>query len=108
ILAYQHNGEPCDFSGLDKRDSFKQFVHGSKSSRHNNVALGVFHKHDLSNKKIVELQEFIPSDIFIVKLFKWQLNVESYGFSSGLVRTLIGGLHDTWPASCNDTIALFG
>src|SRR5947209_1210820 len=60
----KNNRKPGYFSGLDKRDSFKRFIHCAKASRKYNKPLRVLHKHYLPDKKVIKLQNFIPVDIF--------------------------------------------
>src|SRR5262245_36385780 len=55
--------EWLDFSSLDQRDRFEQFVKRSKSARQNDECDRVLHEHHFSYEEIPEVQKLICKDV---------------------------------------------
>src|SRR5437588_6344500 len=108
INTHKNDWETGNFTGLYQSNSFEGFVHGAKTSRKDNKSLRVFHKHYFSDEEVIKLQQLITVDIFVMKLFEGQLNIQSYRLTAGFISAFVSCLHYPGTATRNDTITAFG
>ncbi|MNT85568.1 hypothetical protein D3C72_2257490 [compost metagenome] len=58
-LAYTDQGQVDRLLCLYQGSNFEKFIHGTPTTRHHDKALGVFGKHQLTDKEIVETKVLI-------------------------------------------------
>src|SRR5690606_15367758 len=92
-MAHEHYGEPCNGARLNQCERLEQFVEGPEPARQHHKALAVLHKAGLTGKEIAEVDAKVH--VLIDTLFKGQLNAESHGDATGVVRSFVGGFHDS-------------
>ena len=95
IIVDQHNGKVHQFLGLYKCDSFEHLVQCTEPPGKDNISLGIFHEHDLTDKKMIEINQFVRINKWIRNLFKGKVYIQSNRFTAGKMCPFVRCLHDT-------------
>src|SRR5690242_14946070 len=93
-LAYEHNGQWLDFSGLYQRKDFKQLIESAEAARKGHESSCTQQKMQFAKREIVKSQTEIRRDVWIRILLVGQVDVEARGLGGGVECPSVGGLHD--------------
>jgi hypothetical protein len=105
LRSRQHNGESRQFSCLNQRKSFKQFVEGAKAAGENQEPACVPGKHHLANKEVAASAEC--GAIRVHELFVRQFNIQSNRRVAGITCSAVTAFHNSMATTCDDRESVF-
>ena len=105
LRSDQNNWKRNDLECLNQGQCLEEFVHRAESTGENDEAPGMLHEHDLADEEVSKGQ--FDALVWIRFLFEGQRDIQANGDAVGFERTLVRGLHDSWPASRDHREAAF-
>ena len=97
VAAHEHHRESPDLLGLNEREGFEQFIHGTEASRKDHVRYGIFYEHELAHEEIPELHLDVLEGIG--RLLHGELDVQPHGYAVCVLGPFVCRLHDARSAA---------
>src|SRR5207253_2228803 len=97
LLAHDNQGKVLRLAGLDEREHFKKFIHGSKSAGQDHESVGVLKEQNLSDEEVLHRDESIKIRIGI--LLGRQFDIATDGGTARFASPAIGRFHDSRAAA---------
>ena len=93
FLSDQNHRQGIDLPGLQKRQCFKEFVHGSKTPRKSHQRFCSGQKVHLSEGKVMKLKTQLRGDVGVGLLFMGEGDVQTDALGAVFECTPVGRLH---------------